>query len=116
MSRSTNERVFAALAEFLVLVLTLRLRLDRLFVDPRLQGTKGARMVVRDDSGSRDLLEGLMYNSGGYTGSTGAGESGITPGLWAGSVGGGGPISELRLLVSRLGNSSSRRPMSLRRS
>ena len=115
MSRSTNERVFATLAEFLVLVLTLRLRLDRLFVDLRLQGTKGARMVVRADSGSRDSLEGLMYNSGGYTGSTGAGEWGIT-GLWAGSVGGGGPISELRLLVSRFGKSSLRRLMSLRRS
>jgi hypothetical protein len=101
MSRSTSERVCTALAEFLVLVLTLRVILDRLFIDLRLQGTKGARMVVRADLDSRDSLEAPMNNSGGYTGSTGAGEWGIPAGLWTGSVGGGGPINELRLLVSR---------------
>jgi len=100
MSRSTSERVRAAMVEFLVLVLTLRLILDRLFVDLRLQGTNGARTVVRVDRGSRNSLEGLMNNSGGYTGSTGAGECGILAGLWAGSVGGGGSTSELRLLFS----------------
>jgi hypothetical protein len=102
MSRSTSERVRAALVEFLVLVLTLRLILDRLFVDLRLQGMNGARTVVRVERGSRDSLEGLMNNSGGYTGSTGAGECGFPARLWAGSVGGGGSTSELRLLFSRV--------------
>jgi hypothetical protein len=81
MSRSPNERVCAPLAELLVLMLTLRLILDRLFLDFKLQGTKGARMVVRVDFGVRESGEGVMNNSGGYTGSTGAGELGVPAGI-----------------------------------
>jgi hypothetical protein len=94
MSRSPSEGTCAPLAELLVLTLTLLLILDRLFLDFKLQGTKGARMVVRADCGLRESGEGVMNNSGGYTGSTGAGELGI-PAVISSRAGlggtGGGP-------------------------
>jgi len=101
MSRSTSEQVGGTpLVDFLLLVLTVRLTiLDRLFVDFTLQGTKGARTVVRLDRDSRDEVPVRLNNSWGYTGSTGAGVLG-TAGIWA-DLGVRGPNSGLGALASR---------------
>lgn len=94
MSRSASRRVLAPL-----LVLTLRVVLDRLFVDFKLVGVMGARMVDRADCRASDPVEDITNNSGGYTGSTGAGELGTAPNVSAeagldGADGGvGGPSS-----------------------
>ena len=57
MSRSTSERVWAPLWDFLLLVLTIQLMmLDQHFVDFMLHGTKGARTVVCLDCDLRDLV------------------------------------------------------------
>lgn len=101
MSRSTSERVCAPLLDFLLLVLTVRLMiLDRLFVDFTLQGTNGARTVVRLDRDGRDSVQGRSNNSGGYTGSTGAGVLG-TPTEFRADLGDKGPNCGLRSLISR---------------
>jgi hypothetical protein len=80
MSRSASRRrVLVPLVECLVLVLALRVVLDRLFDDLKLVGVRGARMVDRADCRARDPVEESMNNSGGYTGSTGTGELGTSP-------------------------------------
>lgn len=84
MSRSASWRVPVPLEEPLVLVLALRdFVLVRLFVDLklRIEGVKGARMVDRADCRARrGSVEEITNISGGYTGSTGAGELGTLPG------------------------------------
>lgn len=83
MSRSASRRPLEPLVEFLVLMLlTLRLTLDRLFVDLKLRdfGVKGARMVDRVECrAARDALEETPNI--GYTGSTGAGVIGFASGV-----------------------------------
>ena len=79
MSRSANRRALEPFVEFFVLMLlTLRFTLDRLFVDLKLRdlGVKGARMVDRVECRvARDALE--ENPNIGYTGSTGPGELGF---------------------------------------
>jgi hypothetical protein len=96
MSRSASWRVPVPLIELFVLVLALRdFVLDRLFVDIKLRllGVKGARMVDRADCRARrDSVEEITNISGGYTGSTGAGELGALPGVsTCTGLGGAGP-------------------------
>jgi hypothetical protein len=83
MSRSASRRALEPLVEFLVLMLlTLRLTLDRLFVDLKLRdlGVKGAKMVDRVESrAARDALE--ENPNIGFTGSTGAGVLGFASGV-----------------------------------
>jgi hypothetical protein len=76
MSRSASRRVLVPLV---VLVLTLRVVLDRLFADLKLVGVMGARMVDRTDCRERDPVKDITNKSGGYTGSTGIGELGTPP-------------------------------------
>lgn len=100
MSRSTSERLETPLLDFLLLVLIVLLAiLDRLFVDFLLQGTKGARTVVRLDRDSCDEVPGRLNNSWGYTGSTGAGVLGTPAGIWA-DLGVTGPNKGLGALAS----------------
>jgi len=79
MSRSASRRALEPLVEFLVLMLlTLRFTLDRLFIDLKLRdlGVKGAKMVDRVECrAARDAVEATPNI--GYTGSTGAGELGF---------------------------------------
>jgi hypothetical protein len=79
MSRSASRRELEPLVEFLVLMLlTLRFTLDRLFSDLKLRdlGVKGERMVDRVECrAARDVVEETPNI--GYTGSTGAGELGF---------------------------------------
>jgi hypothetical protein len=95
MSRSASRRALDPLVEFLVLMLlTLRFTLDRLFVDLKLRdlGVKGARIVDRVDCRSaRDSVEEIPNI--GYTGSTGPEELGFTSSIsvWAGLDGSRGP-------------------------
>ncbi len=79
MSRSASRRELVPLVEFLVLMLlTLRFILDRLFVDLKLRvpEVKGARTV--DQVERRAALDEVEEVPKGYTGSTGAGELGTT--------------------------------------
>jgi hypothetical protein len=102
----------------LVLVLTLRVILDRLFVDLKLVGVMGARMVDRTDCRERDPVEEITNRSGGYTGSTGTRELGTPPdvSVEAGLDGAGGSSSGLGRVVRRFGIAPPRRSISFRRS
>jgi hypothetical protein len=122
MSRSASRRALEPLVEFLVLMLLrLRLKLDRLFVDLKLRdlGVKGERTVDRVDCrAAGDAVEETPNL--GYTGSTGAGELGFASGVpvCAGLDDSRGPSinSGLGKVVRRLGIPSPKRPFSLRRS
>ena len=86
MSRSASRRALEPLVECLVLMLlTLRLKLDRLFVDFKLRdlGVKGANMVdLVECRVARDAVSSLEETPNiGYTGSTGAGELGFASGV-----------------------------------
>ncbi len=108
MSRSASWRPLDPLVEFLILMLlTLRFTLDRLFVDLKLRdlGVKGARMVDRVECrAARDAAE--ESPNIGYTGSTGPGELGFTSSVpvRAGLDGSRGPStsSELDKVVRRV--------------
>jgi hypothetical protein len=123
MSRSANRRVLEPLVESLVLMLlTLRFTLDRLFVDLKLRdlGVKGPRMVDRVECrAARDAPVEETPNIG-YTGSTGAGELGFASGVpvRAGLDGSRGPSIKNGLgeVVRRFGIPPPKRPASLRRS
>ena len=78
MSRSANRRDLDPLVEFLVLVLRLRVVLERLFDDLKLVGVTGARMVDWAECRARDSVE-ITNISGRYTGSTGTGELDTPP-------------------------------------
>ena len=71
MSRSASRREFVPLKELLVLMLTLRpvlirlVRLVRLFVDLKLVGVTGARMVDRVDCRAHAFAEEITNDSGG---------------------------------------------------
>jgi hypothetical protein len=121
MSRSASRRPLEPLVEFLVLMLlTLRFTLDRLFADLKLRdlGVKGARIVDRVEFRA-PRNAGEETPNIGYTGSTGPGELRLISSVpvRAGLDGSRGPSRSggLGAALRRLCIASPNRPVNLRR-